>query len=99
MTNLVTDKIECDCCGGSGKTPLRDEYQQTLNSLRNLKTPRTAAELHVAGITTNAINMRLMRLERLGLVRRTGKQGKNVLWASVEKKKSKTSSCTTDGGD
>jgi len=80
MRNRVTDKIKCDCCDGTGQMPLRDEYQQTLNALRRLKTPRTAEDLRPAGVTSNAINMRLLRLEKLGLVQRTGKQGKNVLW-------------------
>lgn len=64
--------IECPTCGGSGRAPLPDALQETLNVL-----PRrgqfTAAEIHAkipGKVEVTAINNRLESLRALSLLTR-----------------------------
>jgi len=74
--------VPCLCCGGTGTFPLREDLWQTLQRLSFTEARRTD-ELVEAGRTRNAINNRLVALEKLGLVTRSGKTGKWVHWLRI----------------
>ena len=69
--------LPCSHCQGSGLVELTGEYLTTLLRVRDLGREVTGAELgRLMGVKGPAMNNRLARLERLGLVtsRRQGKR-------------------------
>lgn len=74
--------MTCPCCGGLGRVPITKDLLRTWQRL-NLAKPAMVSELLEKGVTPNAINNRLVALEKLGLARRHGKKGKWVLWLKV----------------
>jgi len=71
--------VACECCKGAGKVPLQRDLLRTYQHLETER-PLMVSELREDGVTPNAINNRLVRLEQLGLARRRGKCGKWVMW-------------------
>ncbi len=76
--------IKCACCDGTGKHELSALMWATLKRVRKNRVPIGAAALSERGVTGMAINNRLTFLERAGLVRRAGKDGKFILWEAVK---------------
>lgn len=76
--------IKCACCDGMGKTKLHPDYWRTLQRVRKAKHPVGTLDLLESGVTSNAINNRLKRIEEFGLIRRAGKNGKFILWEAVK---------------
>jgi hypothetical protein len=73
--------VVCGCCQGEGTTELGDDLWRTLQRLDGK--PRTTQDLVEIGITRNAINNRLIDLEKHGLIKCTGKRGKWRLWVAA----------------
>jgi predicted methyltransferase len=71
--------VACECCKGAGKVPLQRDLLRTFQHLETER-PLMVSELRENGVTPNAINNRLVKLEQLGLARRRGKCGKWVMW-------------------
>lgn len=76
--------IKCECCDGTGKVKLPPEYWLTLKRLSESSSPISAKLLRPGSVTSNAMGMRLFRMESLGLIRRVGKSGKFILWEAVK---------------
>lgn len=76
--------IKCECCNGTGKEEIADHLWRTLKQIMARKVPTSRAELEEAGITPNAINNRLIWLEKRGLIKRVGKRSKLILWEAVK---------------
>jgi hypothetical protein len=78
--------VKCSCCGGSGKSPLSDVLQRTLEVVpRNRFISTLEIEQRVADehIQATAINNRLaLWLLPLGLVQRE-RRGKMLYWKRV----------------
>lgn len=75
--------VHCEQCNGTGRAPLKPALLRTWRELRELKGALSWG-LKEKGITVNAINNRLIELEKLGLVRRVGKHGKWIEWRAVK---------------
>lgn len=75
--------IPCVCCGGTGKIELHAEYGRTLQLIREAFGPISTSCLAEEPLTANAIAMRCLRLESMGLIKRAGKEGKFILWEAV----------------
>ena len=71
--------VACEHCKGAGVVPLTRDMLRTWQRLSDTK-PLLVTALLEDGVTPNAINNRLVALERLGLAVRAGKVGKWVLW-------------------
>lgn len=89
-------KIQCDCCGGTGKRELSADHWRTLQLIQRFEPPVIRPLLDEKGITPNAINNRLLFLENAGLIERSGKDGKFILWRS---KNHNLAGKTTEGGE
>ena len=76
--------IKCACCDGTGKRELEPSYQRTLKIISTQFMPISAKNLQEKGRSINAIAMRCLRLESMGLIRRVGKDGKFILWEAVK---------------
>lgn len=77
--------IPCKYCQGAGVVPLQRDLFRTLQKL-DTKTALMVDGLKEDGVTSNAINNRLVHLEKLGLARRRGKVSKWILWVKAEPK-------------
>lgn len=71
--------VACECCKGAGMVPLRGDLLRTYRQLETERPLMVSAMLE-DGVSSNAINNRLVALEKLGLARRRGKCGKWVMW-------------------
>lgn len=81
MTKTNQPTIPCQCCRGGGREPLPADYLPTLTALRKFAHGATAANLRLPMTPRDTANQ-LARLEKWGLVRRIGKQGRAILWLS-----------------
>ena len=79
---LGSPLVACECCKGAGKVPLQRDLLRTYQHLEPER-PLMVSELREDGVSPNAINNRLVKLEQLGLARRRGKCGKWVMWLRV----------------
>lgn len=80
--------VACEHCKGAGVVPLTRDMLRTWQRLSETK-PLLVTALLEDDVTPNAINNRLVALEKLDLAKRVGKVGKWVLWLranSVEQK-------------
>ena len=77
--SVCSPLVACEHCKGTGTVPLTRDMLRTWQRLSDTK-PLLVTALLEDGVTPNAINNRLVALERLGLAVRTGKVGKWVLW-------------------
>lgn len=74
--------VRCSCCGGTGKQRLTRVLAETLAAIRP-HVEVTAAEImgRIADqLGHPAINNRLVTLEKLGLIVRVRKIGKEIIW-------------------
>lgn len=74
--------IPCRCCHGKGREPLPADYLPTLTALRKFAHGATG-EMLCLPMEATARAQQLSRLERWGLVRRIGKQGKAIVWLAA----------------
>jgi DNA-binding HxlR family transcriptional regulator len=75
--------VPCPICEGSGKCFLPDHLAETLAKVRKSRKPVTTDSLQEPGISNEAICNRLTDLEKHGLVKRAGKDGKRILWTAT----------------
>jgi hypothetical protein len=79
---LFAPILPCSCCGGAGKVQLKGDLLRTFRRLGSK--PLLVTALLEDGVTSNAINNRLVALEELHLAVRVGKVGKWVMWCAGE---------------
>ncbi len=84
LTAMTPPLITCDCCDGTGKRELEPTLWRTLQMIPYPPASTPRIMLDETGVTPNAINNRLIALESLGLIRRSGKDGKFILWEAVK---------------
>lgn len=72
MKSMKNEIVPCDRCDGTGKMPLRDVLQETLDMVPKNSRGVAAIEIgiDISGVESNAQNNRLERLRFLGLVER-----------------------------
>lgn len=75
--------VVCPCCEGKSKVPLDEALWRTLQRLRRSLGPCLTSDLQEPGVTPGAICNRLTGLQRLGLAKCVGKEGKWRLWSAV----------------
>ena len=80
---LKRTTIPCPTCGGAGKCNIPDHLAMTLGKLRMSRKPLTTEALQEPGISNEAICNRLTDLEKHGLAKRAGKDGKRWLWKAT----------------
>jgi DNA-binding MarR family transcriptional regulator len=84
MKTMKPPLIKCECCNGTGKHELSADHWRTLQMIPYAPASTSRLMLDETGVTPNAINNRLIYLERAGLIRRVGKDGKFILWEAVK---------------
>lgn len=75
---LFAPVLPCSCCGGTGKVALKGDLLRTLQRLGSK--PLLVTDMLEDGVSPNAINNRLVALEKLSFAIRVGKVGKWVMW-------------------
>lgn len=83
LSLMKPPKVTCPCCKGSGLSDLPADLMKTYGILKKSKKPLTTAALEESGIGLTAINNRLTSLERLGLIKRSGKAVRSILWEAI----------------
>lgn len=72
--------LPCRCCGGTGSVPLSGVYLETYMALLDRDDGPSGADLARAmGVKGTAMNMRLAKLEAMGLAEQT-RYGRKCLW-------------------
>ena len=75
--------ITCPTCHGKGQSQLDTALTETLARLSKAKKPLSTLDLETPGVVLTAIANRLVILERHGLAKRVGKQGRSILWTAT----------------
>lgn len=90
MSEGMRDRVHCTACDGTGRAPLGVDLQVTLEICRELAkreqpitAPAVASHFEANGSPT-MVNNRLDALERHGLLRRSGRHGRRLVFELIK---------------